>query len=250
MTRRKLFAGNWKLNKTVPEALALVNELKRLLASVRDCDIAVAPPYTALWPVGQKLQDSNIALAGQDLFYEDGGAFTGSVSGPMLRDVGCTYVLVGHSERRQFFAETLETSAKRLQAALRAGLTPILCVGETLPEREANRTTHVVASQLEAALQGLDKAALGRVVVAYEPVWAIGTGKVATPAQAQEVHNGIRERLRTHDVGIAQTLRILYGGSVKPDNAKELMSQPDIDGALVGGASLDAASFAGIVKAR
>jgi triosephosphate isomerase (TIM) len=250
MARRKLIAGNWKLYKTVPEALALVTELKNKLASVRDCDIAVAPPYTALYAVRERLSGSNIALAAQEVFYEDQGAFTGAVSAPMLKDVGCTYVLVGHSERRQHFGESLESSNKRVRAVLKSGLVPILCIGETLPEREASRTMNVVAAQLDAALEGRTTSELASLVVAYEPVWAIGTGKVATPAQAQEVHAFIRERLRSKGAELSDNVRLLYGGSVKPDNAKELLSQRDIDGALVGGASLDAASFVGIVKAR
>lgn len=249
MSRRVLLAGNWKLNKTVPEALELVAELRRLVARVRDRDIAVAPPYTALWAVGQKLADSNIAVAGQEVFWEDGGAFTGTVSAPMLRDVGCTYALVGHSERRQHFGETLESSRQRVRAVLRAGLKPILCVGETLPQRQSDETTKVVGAQLEGALEGVTVEELGKLVVAYEPVWAIGTGKTASPQQAQQVHAMIRQRLRSRDPGTAEELRILYGGSVKPSNAAELLDQPDIDGALVGGASLKADDFAAIVTA-
>jgi triosephosphate isomerase len=249
-TRRKLIAGNWKLNKTVAESVALAVELTRLLGQVRDCDLVVAPVYTAIAAVAQKLAGTPIAVAGQDLYPEDEGAFTGAVSGPLLKEAGASYVLVGHSERRQLFGETLESSQKRTAAALRAGLTPILCVGETLKERQADATAKVVGAQLDAGIQGLSAADLARIVIAYEPVWAIGTGQVATPAQAQEVHNLIRERLRHRDAPVAEALRILYGGSVKADNAKELLAQADIDGALVGGASLNAASFAGIVAAR
>ncbi len=249
MTRRKLIAGNWKMFKTVTEAVDFVAELRRLLTQVRDCDLAVLPPYVAIYPVAQKLADSNIAVGGQELYWEDKGAFTGAVSGPMLKAAGCKFVLVGHSERRQLFGETLESSHKRMRAAWRAGLTPILCIGETLAEREAGRTNGVVAEQLDAAIAGASAEELANLVIAYEPVWAIGTGKVATPTQAQEVHNYIRERLRTRDAGMASAMRILYGGSVKPDNAGELMRQPDIDGALVGGASLEAQAFVGIVKA-
>ncbi len=250
MSRRVLIAGNWKLNKTVGEALELVKDLKRLTANVRDCDIAVAPVYTALWAVGEQLKDSNIALASQEHYFEDGGAFTGTVSAPMCRDVGCTYAIVGHSERRQLFGETLESSRKRLDAALRAGLRPILCVGETLEEREAGKTNDVVGAQFEGALEGFSVDLLKDLVVAYEPVWAIGTGKVATTAQAQDVHAVIRERLHARDSMLAESTRILYGGSVKPDNAAELLACTDIDGALVGGASLKADSFSGIIKAR
>jgi triosephosphate isomerase (TIM) len=249
VARRRLIAGNWKMYKTVPEALTLATLLKQKLGVVRDRDIVIAPPASALYALRGRLEDSNIALAGQDVFWEDQGAYTGSISAPMLKDVGCTYVLIGHSERRQYFGETIETSHKRLRAVLRAGLAPILCVGETLPEREANRTTAVVGAQLDGALTGLSNDELGRLVVAYEPVWAIGTGKVASPGQAQEVHDFIRERLRSRAIAFGDSVRLLYGGSVKPDNAKDLMSQRDIDGALVGGASLDADSFAAIVKA-
>ena len=250
MSRRMLIAGNWKMHKTVAEALALVRDLKRLVSQVRDCDIAVAPPYTALHAVAKALEDSSIKLAAQELFYEEKGAFTGAVSGPMLKEVGCTHVLVGHSERRQLFGETLESSGKRVKAAYKYGLTPIFCVGETLVERNANETMKVVAAQLDAGILSLDAESMKRLVVAYEPVWAIGTGVVASPQQAQEVHRMIRERLRARDAKAAEVIPILYGGSVKPDNAKELLSQEDIDGALVGGASLDAESFAAIAKAR
>ncbi|OGR08624.1 MAG: triose-phosphate isomerase [Deltaproteobacteria bacterium RIFOXYB12_FULL_58_9] len=250
MARKLMIAGNWKLNKTVGEALELVRDLRRLLSQVRDCEIAIAPPYTALYAVGKAIEDSPIDLAAQELFWEDSGAYTGTVSAPMLAEVGCKLVLVGHSERRQFFNETLESSGKRVKAALKAGLRPILCIGETLKEREANRTMEVVAEQLDAGIQGLSVKEVARCVIAYEPVWAIGTGKVATPAQAQEVHAAIRERLRAKDNGVAESMQILYGGSMKPDNAAELLGQADIDGGLIGGASLTAESFAGIVKAR
>jgi triosephosphate isomerase len=248
--RRQLIAGNWKLFKNVTEAVAFVRELRGALAGVTDADVLVAPPYVDLYPVAKELAGSSIAVAGQDLFWEDKGAFTGTVSGPMLKDAGCSAVLIGHSERRQFFGETNETSSKRVRAALRSGLVPVLCVGELLAEREAGRTHEIVAAQLDGALEGLSAKDLATLVVAYEPVWAIGTGKVATPAQAQEVHAMIRERLRARDRAWADGLRILYGGSVKPDNAAELLRQPDIDGALVGGACLEVKSFQAIVEAR
>jgi len=245
-----MIAGNWKLHKTVTEAVALVRDLRRLVSQVRDCDIVVAPPYTALYPVAKALEDSNIKLSAQEMFYEDKGAFTGAVSGAMLNEVGCAYTIVAHSERRQLFGETLESSNKRVKAAFKHGLIPIFCIGETLAERQANQTMQVVAAQLDAGIAGLDSATLKRLVVAYEPVWAIGTGVVASPQQAQEVHRMIRERLRAKDSGAAEVIPLLYGGSVKPDNAKELLAQADIDGALVGGASLEAEQFAAIVKAR
>lgn len=250
MARRMLIAGNWKMNKTLPQALELASELRRVLGAVRHCDLMVAPPYPCLYPVAQRLEGSNIAVGAQEIYFETSGAFTGAVSAEMVKAAGCTFTLVGHSERRQLFGETLESSRKRVRAALDAGLTPMLCIGETLEEREAQRTMQVVGEQLDAAIEGLSSAELERLVIAYEPVWAIGTGKVATPMQAQEVHAVIRERLRARDRTVAEGMRILYGGSVKPDNAGDILGQPDIDGALVGGASLDAQSFAGIVKAR
>lgn len=247
--RRKLIAGNWKMYKTVPEALALVRDLKARLNLISQRDIVVAPPYTALWAVANELQGSNIGLGAQELFPEFEGAYTGAVSGPMLRDAGCAYVIVAHSERRALFGETLESSQKRVMAALKHGLTPIFCVGETLEQREAGQTHAVVAEQLEAGIAGLTLEELGNVVIAYEPVWAIGTGRVATPEQAQDVHAFIRGLLMKHSEHVANSMRILYGGSVKPNNAKELLEQPDIDGALVGGASLEAETFAAIVTA-
>lgn len=248
--RRVMVAGNWKLNKTIGEAQEFVRELRRLVTQVRDCDIVIAPPYTALYAVSQKLEDSNIALSAQEAFFESSGAFTGTVSAELLKDAGCSFCLVGHSERRQLFGETLESSNRRMKAVLEAGLRPILCIGETLEERESEKTVAVVSEQLDAAIDGVSLEDLERSVIAYEPVWAIGTGKVATPQQAQEVHAAIRERLRYRDAGLAEGMRLLYGGSVKPANAEELLSQADIDGVLVGGASLDPQSFADIIKAR
>ena len=247
--RKKMIAGNWKLHCNLREASDLLLDLRRLLSSMRHCDFLVIPPYTALSQASQKLEDSRIALGAQDIYYEDKGAFTGTISGPLLKDVGCTYVLVGHSERRQLFGETLDSSLLRVKAALRAGLKPLLCLGETLEEREANRSAEVVLAQLEAVMRECTLAELEELVVAYEPVWAIGTGKVATPQQAQEVHKLIRERFYAQDAALAERIRLLYGGSVKPENAEELLAQEDIDGALVGGASLKAADFAAIARA-
>lgn len=246
-----LIAGNWKMNKTVAEALALVRELRGLVSMVRDqVEIAVCPPFTALSPVAKALEGSNIELGAQSCYWEASGAFTGEVAPPMLAEVGCTYVIVGHSERRQYFGETDETVNRRARAALKHALAPIVCVGETLVEREAGKTLAVVERQVRGGLSGFTAEDAKRLVVAYEPVWAIGTGKVATTAQAQEVHAHIR-RLLAELFGqpLAAGVRIQYGGSVKPDNAADLMSQPDIDGALVGGASLKADDFAKIVKA-
>ncbi len=247
--RKKLIAGNWKLNCTQAEAGALLRDLRRLLSSMRHCDFLVLPPYTALAQAAKTLEDSSIALGAQEIYYEDKGAFTGAISGPLLKDIGCSYTLVGHSERRQLFAETLETSLLRVQAAWRAGLEPMLCVGETLEERESNRSAEVVLAQLEAVVGNSSLEELQHLSVAYEPVWAIGTGKVATPQQAQEIHSVIRERFYALDSALADKVRLLYGGSVKPDNAAELLAQADIDGALVGGASLKAADFAAIGRA-
>jgi triosephosphate isomerase len=249
--RRKIVAGNWKMNKTVPEAQALVRELRGMVSVLRDkVEIVLAPPFVALHPVAKAIEDSNLKLAAQNCHWEASGAFTGEVSAPMLKELGCTYVILGHSERRQFFGETDETVNKRAQAVLKAGLLPILCVGETLAEREAGRTLEVVERQVKGGLAGFGAGDVARFVLAYEPVWAIGTGRTATTAQAQEVHAAIRAQLaRLYEGGTAEQVRIQYGGSVKPDNAAELLGQKDVDGALVGGASLKAGDFAAIVKA-
>ncbi|MHB8874984.1 MAG: triose-phosphate isomerase [Myxococcaceae bacterium] len=249
--RRIFIAGNWKMNKTVAEAAALARELRGMLSMVREkVEVAIAPPFTALHPAAKALEGSNISLAGQNCHWESSGAYTGEVSAPMLKEVGCAYCIVGHSERRQYFGETDETVNRRAQAVVKAGMLPIVCVGETLAEREAGRTLEVVSRQVKGGLVGFSSAEAASFVLAYEPVWAIGTGKTATSAQAQEVHAHIREQL-TGLFGreTAEQIRIQYGGSVKPDNAAELLGKPDVDGALVGGASLKAADFAAIVKA-
>jgi triosephosphate isomerase len=248
-TRKSLLAGNWKMYCVTAEARALAEGIKKEAAGLTDREVLVAPPYTALAAVAGVVKGSNVLLSAQDLHWETQGAFTGEVSGPMLRDIGCTHVIIGHSERRQYFGETDETVAKKVQAAQAAGLVPIVCVGESLAEREAGRTLDVVGRQVRSGLLGQEAAAIRALVVAYEPVWAIGTGKVATPEQAQEVHALIRKTLgEMVGADAAGAVRILYGGSVKPDNVDELMAQPDIDGALVGGASLKVDSFARIVK--
>jgi triosephosphate isomerase (TIM) len=249
MSRPSFICANWKMNTTLSEALDLSGELVRLVGRVRRCDIMIAPPYPYLAPISKKLQDSQLMLGAQDLYPESKGAFTGAVSGPMLKSVGVDYVLVGHSERRQIFGESLDSSHRRLVAALSSDLSPIVCVGENMAERDAGQTNDVVGRQLEAALGDLGEQELATITIAYEPVWAIGTGKVASPGMAQEVHAAIRERLRYRSTTLATSIRLLYGGSVKPDNARELLSQSDIDGALVGGASLKADSFVGIIKA-
>jgi triosephosphate isomerase len=251
MARRKFVCGNWKMHKTAPEAVALVKELAAGLAEASGSgkvQVAVAPAFTALHPVASALVGTGLELAAQNVHFEPQGAFTGEISAGMLADVGCRHVIVGHSERRQLFGETDEGVRKKVGALLSANLLPIVCVGETLAEREAGKTLAVVDRQVRAGLAGIPAAALAAITVAYEPVWAIGTGKTATTAQAQEVHAAIRAILRELAGGLADSIRIQYGGSVKPENAAELMSQPDVDGALVGGASLKAKDFLAIVK--
>ena len=246
--RMPLMAANWKMHFTVGEAVALLEELKGGISRLADREVVVAPPFTALVGVGSALAGSPIRLAAQNCHWESEGAFTGEISPLMLRDVGCHYGIVGHSERRQYFGETDETVNCKMVALLGQDIAPILCIGETLKQREAGETLRVLEEQLSGALEGLEEDQVNRLVVAYEPVWAIGTGHTATKEQAQEAHAFIRESLakRSNDT-VAGDLRILYGGSVKPDNVDELMAQPDIDGALVGGASLKAASFIRIV---
>jgi triosephosphate isomerase len=245
--RRPLIAGNWKMYKTVPEAVALTNEVRAGVTRT-DLDVVLGPPFTALHAVAASVTGTSIGVAGQNMHAENEGAFTGEVSPLMLRDAGCTHVILGHSERRQLFEETDEGVARKTEAAFRHGLTPITCVGETLAERESNRTNEVVERQVERALRGLPADLVARLVIAYEPVWAIGTGRTATPLQAQEVHAFIRARIGlSHGEPAARAVRILYGGSVKPDNIGALMAEADLDGALVGGASLTAASFLKIV---
>lgn len=246
--RTPIIAGNWKLNKTVEEALALAKDLKGQLSDLTDVEIIIAPPFTALASLSAVLTDSPISLAGQNC-YPSEGAFTGEISPALLRDVGCRSVLIGHSERRQLFAEQDDFINQKIKAALAAGLKVIFCIGETLTERNENRTFEVLEKQLRMGLSGLDSAAMTRLTVAYEPVWAIGTGQTASDEQAQEAHHFIRNLLsQMFDPTTAETTRILYGGSVKPDNIDGLMRQTDIDGALVGGASLKAGDFIRIAR--
>jgi triosephosphate isomerase len=248
--RKPILAGNWKMNKTVGEAVALVEALKPVVAVAADVEVVVAPPFTALWAVRTALRGSRLGLAAQDMFWGTDGAFTGEVSPTMLTDVGCSYVIIAHSERRQFFGETNETANRRLRAARAHGLKAIYCVGETLDEREAGATQDVVRRQIELGLVGITGDQIRDTVIAYEPVWAIGTGRTATPEQAQEVHAFLREVLAAlYDPYAAEEVRIQYGGSVKPDNIEALLAERDIDGALVGGASLDAASFGAMIRA-
>jgi triosephosphate isomerase len=247
-TRRAFFCGNWKLNGSIAESLALATDVRNGVASVRDVDVAVAPSFTALHAVAKRLEDGPVMVAAQDCFWEEKGAFTGEVAPSQLADAGCKLVIVGHSERRQLFGELDAAVNLKARAALRAGLTPIVCIGETLAERDAGETLGRIQAQLEGALADMTDAELERIVIAYEPVWAIGTGRNATPAQAQEVHHFIRTRLATRAPALAPKLRILYGGSVKPDNIRALMAEEDVDGGLVGGASLSAESFIRLVK--
>ncbi len=245
--RRPLIAGNWKMHKLVAEARQLARAIRRGLPPAPRAEVVLAPPFTALTAVAAEIADSPIRLAGQDAFWEQQGAFTGAISPVMLKDAGCDYVILGHSERRQFFGDTDGGVNRKLKAALAASLDVILCLGESLGQREAGQTLAVVETQLRGCLEGFPPGEHARLVVAYEPVWAIGTGLTATPAQAQEVHAFIRHLLP----GLAgsNACRILYGGSVTPDNAAALLAQPDIDGALVGGASLQADAFLKIVAA-
>jgi triosephosphate isomerase len=242
--------GNWKLHKTLAESLALVTELKNQLGAVKGVAVGVAPVFTALHAVAKRLEGSPIVTCAQNCHWEPSGAWTGEVSASLAGDAGAAWVIVGHSERRQFFGDTNESVGKKARAVLAAGLGAIICVGESLAERDCGRTLAVVDDQLTGALAGIPATSAGKLVIAYEPVWAIGTGRTASPAQAQEVHAHIRKRLAERlGAGAADAIRIQYGGSVKPGNALALIAEPDIDGALVGGASLEAADFIAIVKA-
>lgn len=247
--RKKIIAGNWKMNKAIAEAEELAAGIKREVAECSEVDIVLCPPFTALKAVGDAIDDTFIKLGAQDMHWEPYGAYTGEISAGMLRDIYCHYVILGHSERRQYFGETDETVNRKVKAALAANLVPIVCVGESLEEREADRTRDVVSLQVRESLDDLADG-ITHVVVAYEPIWAIGTGLTATPEQAQEMHALIRDVLTgMHDADVAETVRIQYGGSMKPANAAELLSQPDIDGGLIGGAALEARSFAEIIRA-
>jgi triosephosphate isomerase len=247
--RKPIIAGNWKLHLSISEAVELATALKEDLWDVTDRELVVAPVFTALSSVAHLLRGSPIKVASQDLFWEDQGAFTGEVSGPMIKDAGASFTLAGHSERRQYFGETDEHVNRKAAAALRAKLIPIICVGETLEEREADQTLDVIRRQLSGALDGFTADEVGEMVLAYEPVWAIGTGRTATPSQANEVHAFIRNLIseKFGDI-VSGRIRILYGGSVKPDNVDVLMAESHIDGALVGGASLKAESFVRIAR--
>lgn len=248
--RRPIVAGNWKMNKTSDEAETLAQGVVQAVAGVDVVDVVVCPPYTALERVGAAVMDTPVGLGAQNMHWEAEGAFTGEVSGAMLLTCRCEYVILGHSERRQYFGETDQTVNKRLKTALSVGLKPIVCVGETLEERKSEVTDQVVRKQVTGGLEGVSAQEAQTLVLAYEPVWAIGTGLTATPEQAEAVHGVIRQVLADlYDENVAQSVRIQYGGSMKPDNAADLLSQPNIDGGLIGGAALDADSFAAIVKA-
>jgi len=247
--RTPLIAGNWKMYKTSPEAVETASRLVELVADTADVEIMIAPVFTALDPVSKVVKESRVGLGAQNLYWEKEGAYTGEISADMLVSAGCRYVIIGHSERRQYFGETDETVNKKISAAIAAKLIPVFCIGETETERESGQTFSVLDKQVKDGLRGKVVDDLGSLVIAYEPVWAIGTGKTATTEQAQEAHKYIRSLIDSiFGTDLADSVRILYGGSVKPANVSELMAMPDIDGALVGGASLDAESFSQIVK--
>lgn len=248
--RKKVIAGNWKMYKTNSEAKDLVEGLINNTKEIVKTKMIVCPPFTALSVVSELAAGGSIHVGAQNMYWEEQGAFTGEISTEMIKSTGATYVIIGHSERRQFFGETDGTVNKKLKAALQSGLNPIVCIGESLEERESGVTNDVVGNQVEKALAGISAEEMKKIILAYEPIWAIGTGKTASPDQAQEVHKFIRSTLtKLYNTEIAEVIIVQYGGSVKPENANELLSQPDIDGALVGGACLKAESFAGIIKA-
>jgi len=247
--RTPFIVANWKMNFTVPDALKFETVFTHELKAIGDVEIAIAPPFTALYSLGVALSDTQFKLAAQNIFWEESGAFTGEISPTFLKDVGCEYVIIGHSERRQYFGETDETVSKKIRAAIRNELVPIMCIGETLAQREANKTWEVCERQLKGGLSSIFLKDIDKFVIAYEPIWAIGTGKNATPAQAEEVHQMIREWISKEcDGATAERVRILYGGSVKSKTSREILSQPNVDGALVGGASLDPVEFANIIR--
>jgi triosephosphate isomerase (TIM) len=251
MARKKFIAGNWKMNTTIDEAVALAKALVAKMGTVTDVDIAICPPYISLKAVSDVVKGTAVKLGAQDVHWEAKGAFTGKVSCGMLKSVGCEYVIIGHSEQRQYFHETNETVNKKVKAALSAGLLPIVCVGETLDERKTGKLFSIVEAQTRGAFAGIAKADALKCTIAYEPVWAIGTGEVATPDQANEMHVFIRKQVTgMYDDDCGQKMRIQYGGSMKPDNAKALLALSDVDGGLIGGAALKADDFFGIVKPK
>jgi len=249
MTRRLLIAGNWKMNLTLSASLELAENLKKAASDINNVDIAVCPPSVYIERVASTLKGSNLGIGAQNIYFEKEGAYTGEISAGMLKDIGCQYVILGHSERRNILGESSELVNLKTRAALAAGLTPIVCVGELLKEREAGTTEWVVRRQFDGSFSGISAEDMKKCVIAYEPVWAIGTGKVATPDQAEEVHETIREMIeKKYGKEVAEAVRIQYGGSVNDKNAQEILAKPNVDGALVGGASLKVESFMGIVK--
>lgn len=251
MERQPIIAGNWKLHKTVPEAQQFVDALQAGITTLEGIEVVVAAPFTALYAISSHLQGTSIRLAAQDVFWETHGAYTGEISAPMLVDAGCSHVIIGHSERRQIFGETDDAVQRKVQAAFAAGLYPIICIGETLEQRQAGETFRIIQTQIRSGLASCNPDQAPHLVLAYEPIWAIGTGETATPAEAQDVHHQIRGLLaEMWGEAIAQKIRVQYGGSVRPDNVVDLMAEVDIDGVLVGGASLEVDSFIRILKYR
>ncbi len=248
--RKKIIAGNWKMNKNLSESINLVSEIKKNLPENLNADVLVCPPFTSLETVHSMIKDTPVKLGAQNMYFEDSGAFTGEISANMLKSVGCEFVILGHSERRHIFGESDEMINKKIKQAVKNGLNPVFCVGETLNERENGRAFEVIEDQITKGLTGISEDEFSNVVIAYEPVWAIGTGKTASPEQAQEIHKFIRELIsKMYSTSSAENVRILYGGSVKPNNAASLLNENDIDGALVGGACLQAESFVQIIEA-
>jgi len=247
--RHPFIAGNWKMFKTVHDTVVYVKEFRRLVKDIEDVEIVIAPPFTAVYAAAEAARNSHIGVAAQNLHWERDGAFTGEIAGPMIKEAGAEYVIIGHSERRTLFGETDQSVNRKIGAGIAAGLVPIVCIGETLAEREAGETLSVLDRQIKSGFDGVTGEQVGALVIAYEPVWAIGTGRTATADQAQEAHAHIRQRLRQwFGAPAADECHVIYGGSVKPDNTKDLIAQPDVDGALVGGASLDIKSFFEIVS--
>jgi triosephosphate isomerase len=247
--RHPFIAGNWKMFKTVHDTVVYVKEFRSLVKDMEDVEIVIAPPFTAVYAAAEAARNSNIGVAAQNLHWERDGAFTGEIAGPMIKEAGAEYVIIGHSERRTLFGETDQSVNRKIGAGIAAGLVPIVCIGETLAEREAGETLSVLDRQIKSGFDGVTGEQVGALVIAYEPVWAIGTGRTATADQAQEAHAHIRQRLRQwFGAPAADECHVIYGGSVKPDNTKDLIAQPDVDGALVGGASLDIKSFFEIVS--